>query len=105
MTDENTTPETVEAAPAYVRPIRAGVDTVLAVGIYTMATTNETGATNGVVYLSTDDDEYKAAVARWRKHLASRLGDTQRVRVVPFVKGDGVSFAVQVAAKRQRKAK
>lgn len=97
--------ETFTAAPASVKPIRAGIDTAMAINLWNVAMANETGVTNGVIYPSTEDESYTATVARLRKHLASRLNDTQRVKVVPYVNGDGVSFSLQIATKRARKTK
>lgn len=118
MTDETATgtvdetapapaPETISAAPAGIKRVSGSIDTTLATSLFTTAMTNETGAFNGRYYPSTTDAAYIADMARLRKHLRSRLNDTQTVRVVPFVNpdGDGYGFALQVATKRPRKSK
>lgn len=95
----------VQPAPPTIRKVATGIDVALATAIFQMASTNPTGATNGVIYPSTEDEAYANDVKMWRKHLASRIDVSQRVKVVPFTVDGGVSFAVQIAAKVKRAAK
>lgn len=116
MTDEKT-PETpqepnlidlIAPAPEDVRAITGRIDDALAERLFMVASTSKTGASNGKVYPSAEDETFKKDSRTMRLHLASRLDpDTKRARIVKFApKGKaGVSFAVQIVDKKERKPK
>lgn len=104
-TTRSVDPATYAPAPANIVPLSPTLDMALVTTFRDIVRKSGT-ITNGRVYPSAGDEQYKSDLRFMRKHLAPTIvKDTERIKVIVFGTPGAVSFYLTIAERKPRKAK